>query len=523
LSLKIIKSIAIFFLIFIAFISWSFENHEKAFEVIKVEGGNISGTQNSTGDIHIFKGIHFAAPPVGALRWKAPQPVIAWSGIKRCIAFGPSPMQNTPHPFGPWSEEYLIPGEPVSEDCLYLNVWTGAHSSGEKRPVVLWIYGGGFVSGGTAVPVYDGEAMAKKGIVFVSANYRVGIFGFFTLPELTEESAHQTSGNYGLLDQISALKWIKKNIAAFGGDPENITIAGQSAGSWSVNYLVASPLCKGLFQKAIAESGAQFVGQKAPVLKEAETAGEKLEKSLNANSLEELRKMPAEKLLKSSWSLNTPVIDGYVLPQTIAETFSEGKQNNVPLLTGWNQDDGLAFGKMPAPEEYKNQAEKRYGTDAVQFLSLYPGNTDEEVAASTKALSRDQIFGIQNYSWANQQAEKSKFPVYLYRFARKLPATGEYEKYGAFHTGEVAYAWDNLNFVKRCPWQPVDYSLENIMSSYWANFISTGNPNAKGLPPWPEYNTTNNPTMILDEKPRAKPLPDKKNLDFLIREIRKGK
>ena len=221
--------------------------HKAPFETIKVDGGMISGATNATGDVHIFKGIPFAAPPVGDLRWKEPQPVVSWSGIKKCDAFGASPMQGSPEPFGPWSAEFLIPKTPISEDCLYLNVWTGASSAKEKRPVVLWIYGGGFVSGGSGVPVYDGEAMAKKGVIFVSANYRVGIFGFFALPDLAKESAHHSSGNYALLDQVAAIKWIKKNIGSFGGDPDNITIAGQSAGSMSVNCLVASPLCKGLF------------------------------------------------------------------------------------------------------------------------------------------------------------------------------------------------------------------------------------------------------------------------------------
>lgn len=521
MSSKIIKLSTATFFILAAFILSSFLYHKRSFEVIKIEGGDISGTVDSSGDIHVFKGIPFAAPPVGNLRWKAPQPVASWNGVKKCIAFGPSPMQNSPHPFGPWSEEYLIPKEPISEDCLYLNVWTGAHSAKEKKPVVIWIYGGGFVSGGAAVPVYDGVAMAKKGIVFVSANYRVGIFGFLALPELTKESVHHTSGNYALLDQLAAIEWVNKNIAAFGGDPDNITIAGQSAGSFSVNYLVASPLCKGLFGKAIAESGAQFIGQKPPTLKDGEEAGEKFEKSVNTASLEDLRKIPADQLLKTQWSLNLPVVDGYVLPQSVAKTFAEGKENHVALLTGWNEDDGMAFGKMPTVEEYKKQAEKQYGDDAPKFLKLYPGNTDQEVAASTEKLSRDVIFGIQNYLWANEQARKSK--VYVYRFARKLPATGQYQKYGAFHTGEVAYAYHNLKFVHRCPWQPVDYSLENIMSSYWVDFIRSGNPNSKGLPEWPAYNTTSNLIMFLDENPKAVPLPDKENLDFLISGIKKGK
>ncbi len=433
-------------------------------------------------------------------------------------------MQNNPVPFGPWSVEYLIPKEPISEDCLYLNVWTGASSAKEKRPVVIWIYGGGFVSGGTGVPVYDGVAMAKKGIIFVSANYRVGIFGFFALPGLTKESAHHASGNYGLLDQIAAIKWVKKNIAAFGGDPDNITIAGQSAGSMSVNCLVASPLCKGLFKHAIAESGAELVetpGRKTPTLQQAEEEGTKYEQSINANSLEALRKIPAEELLKKQWPLSSPIIDGFVLPQFIPDIFAAGKENNVDLLTGWNEDDGLAFGKLDNAEEFKKHAEQKYGADAEKFLSFYPAKTDEEAIASQEKLSRDMIFGIQNYTWANKQSGFKNSKVYVYRFARKLPATGDYIKYGAFHTGEVAYAYDNLDFVHRCPWEPADYALEKTMSSFWANFIATGNPNGKNLPEWPSYTTKNNLAMILNIKPEVKKLPGKNALDFLISGIKK--
>ena len=524
-SKKLRIAIASIVTISVLIISLSFSFiHKTPFETIKVDGGMISGVTNSSGDVHIFKGIPFAAPPVGDLRWKAPQPVVSWNGIKKCDAFGPSPMQSSPVPFGPWSEEYLIPKTPISEDCLYLNVWTGAASAKEKRPVVLWIYGGGFVSGGTGVPVYDGEAMAQKGIIFVSANYRVGIFGFFALPELTKESAHHTSGNYGLLDQVAALKWIRKNIAAFGGDPDNITIAGQSAGSMSVNCLVASPLCKGLFKHAIAESGAELIdarGKGAATLQQAEEEGVKYEQSINVNSLKVLRKIPDDELLKKYWPLSSPIIDGYVLPKSISEIFAVGEENKVDLLTGWNEDDGLAFGKMDNAEEFKKHAEEKYGAGAQKFLSFYPANTDEEAIASQQKLSRDMMFGIQNYTWANKQSGFKNSKVYLYRFARKLPATGDYKKYGAFHTGEVAYAYGNLNFVHRCPWEPDDFVLEKTMSSYWANFIKTGNPNGKNLPEWPKYNSINNDVMILDIDPHVKQLPNKKALDFLISEIKR--
>ena len=496
----------------------------KPLDTVMVEGGIISGTISPSGDIHVFKGIPFAAPPVGNLRWRAPQPVIPWQGIKKCDAFGPSPMQGSPVPFGPWSREYLIPKEPISEDCLYLNVWTGAHSGKEKRPVVVWIYGGGFMSGGSGVPIYDGEAMAKKGIIFVSINYRVGIFGFFALPELTKESSYNASGNYGLLDQIAALKWVKNNIASFGGDPDNVTIAGQSAGSMSVNCLVASPLCKTLFKKAIAESGASMITTgigKMQTLQDAEQQGIGFEKKAGVNSLAELREIPADTLLKMPGARGGPIIDGYVLPESIPAIFALGKQNKVALLTGWNEDDGVFFGKPMNAADFKKSIEKQYGNDAVELLSFYPAKSDQEAALSQEEILRDEEFGIQNYTWANVHTKASAHPVYLYRFKRKLPATGDYVKYGAFHTGEVAYAYDNLRFVERCPWQPVDYSLQKTMSSFWANFIATGNPNGKGLPNWPTYTIKGSMTMVLDENPKAIPLPGKAGLDFLVRSIKK--
>jgi para-nitrobenzyl esterase len=500
--------------------SWHHLNNEDL-KMVKVEGGIISGTTNEKGTIHIFKGIPYAAAPVGELRWKKPQPVKAWVGIKKCVNFGASPMQDKPAPFGPWSEEYLIPKEPISEDCLYLNVWSGASNNKEKRPVLVWIYGGGFSSGGSAVPIYDGEAMAKKGIVFVSINYRVGIFGFFAHPELTKESGNNASGNYGLMDQVAALNWVQKNINAFGGDPNNVTIAGQSAGSMSVNCLVASPLCKGLFKKAIAESGASFVSSPAigiHTLAQAEENGNKLAQSLHANSIKELRDIPAADLLKKQQTIfRGPIVDGYVLPHSIAEIFAAGEQNDIALMTGWNENDGVVFGPPATASMFKDNARKMYGDASNTFLQLYPANDDAEAANSAAKLSRDLIFGIQNYTWANKQADKSKYKVYVYRFERKLPAEGDYKRFGAFHTGEVAYAYGNLSFVHRCPWEAVDHELEKTMLSYWANFISTGNPNGKNLPEWKSYNTKEYPIMVLDEKPETKPLPDKENLDFLLK------
>ncbi|GEO12290.1 carboxylesterase/lipase family protein [Segetibacter aerophilus] len=503
-------------LISCATIALAYKPFTKPFETVKTDAGLVSGTTNATGDIFIFKGIPFAAPPVGDLRWKAPQPMQPWQGVKKCDAFGPSPMQAKPVAFSMWSEEFLIPKEPISEDCLYLNVWTGAKTSQEKRPVLVWIYGGGFNSGGGGVPIYDGEALAKKGVVFVSFNYRVGVFGFFAHPKLTKEAPYHASGNYGLLDQVAALKWVQKNIVAFGGDPANVTIAGQSAGSMSVNCMVATPLAKGLFTKAIAESGANF-SRGSSTLLQAEQDGIKLAEKVNVPGIAALRNMSAAELFQKAQGQRGPIVDGYVLPQTIAEIFAGHKQNDVSLLTGWNQDEGLLFGPIKNAADFRKEVSERYGADSTNFLKHYPASTNAEAATAQLNLSRDMIFGAQNYTWANVASQQGK-KVYVYRFTRKVPATGEYVKYGAFHTGEVPYAYNNLKFVNR-PWQPEDHKLAEVMSSYWINFITTGNPNAKGLPDWPAYITNNKKIMDLGITQKAVSIPDAAALDFIANKM----
>jgi para-nitrobenzyl esterase len=492
---------------------------QTAFKVVKTDAGQISGSVNGDGSVNIFKGIPFAAPPVGDLRWKAPQPVTPWTDVKACTEFAKSPVQGKPNEFGVYTREFLIKDEPLSEDCLYLNVWTGAKAPTEKRPVIVWIYGGGFVSGGTNVPIYDGEALAKKGVILVSVPYRVGIFGFFAHPELTKESPNHTSGNYGLLDLVAALKWVQKNISAFGGDPNNVTIAGQSAGSMNVNYLVASPLGKGLFQRAIAESGAHMLPGpgSGTSLAQAEKSGVEAAKVLNTNSLAGLRKLSAYDLLKQNNF--RPIIDGYFLQQAPPEIFAANKENQVPLLTGWNEDDAFV-GKLKNAADYKAGMQKRYGDKAAEVLKLYPAGTDAEAETSQIRISRDMIFGVQNYCWVNVQSAKNKAKVYLYRFTRRVPATEDFKRYGAFHTGEVAYVFNDLKFLNR-PFEPVDQQLADTMSSYWVNFAKNGNPNGNGLPEWPAYNTTGNKVMILGEKPAATSLPDKAALDFMVKDMTK--
>lgn len=484
---------------------------------VKIQSGLLSGTADKTGRIHSFKGIPFAAPPIGALRWKAPQPAAAWSGVRKCESFGPSPMQAKPAPFSMWSQEFLIPAEPISEDCLYLNVWTGAKNDKEKRPVLVWIYGGGFTSGGSAVPIYDGAAMAEKGIVFVSFNYRVGPFGFFAHPELTKESGHNASGNYGLMDQVAALKWVQQNIAAFGGDPANVTIAGQSAGSMSVNCLVATPLARGLFQKAIAHSGALFTHNWIR-LADAEKEGEEKAQAAGVPSIADLRKLPAEELMKKLQGMRRPIVDGYVLPEPIVEIFAAGRQNKVAVLTGWNEEEGLVFGSIKNAAAYQQQMEQQFSAKAQDLLRFYPAGNDSVAAKSQYDFSRDMLFGAHGFAWANMQSAQG-LPVYLFRFTRKVPGTGEYKKYGAFHTGEVPYAYDNLPFVNR-PWEDVDRQLARTMSSYWVNFIKTGDPNGNGLPQWPAYNSSEKQVMLLGDKQQAASLPDAERLELLYSVIK---
>jgi para-nitrobenzyl esterase len=489
----------------------------------KTEGGMVSGVANSSGDITAFKGIPFAAPPVGDLRWKAPQPVKPWDGVKKCDAFGPSPMQAKPTPFMVYTSEFLIPAQPISEDCLYLNVWTGARSKSEKRAVFVFIYGGGFSSGGSACDIYNGEALAKKGIVFVSINYRVGVFGFFAHPELTKESNGMGSGNYALLDQIAALKWVKNNIAAFGGDPDKVTICGQSAGSMSVNALVASPQAKGLFKRAIAESGSLTIKNPAVptnTLQNAEAEGVKAAEKVGAKSLADLRAMSAEDVLKKVTGWYSPIVDGYVLPESIPDIFAENKQNHVALITGWNGDESFIM-SFKNKDDYTKQVQQQYGAQADEFLKYFPSGTDEQAARSQVLISRNQIFALSGYNWANMQSQYSDSPVYVYNFNRKVPATAEYVKFGAFHTAEVPYMMNNLKTLKNRPLEKSDYDLSNLMSDYWVNFIKTGNPNGKGLAEWPKYNTDANQVMVFDAQSKAETVPGKGGLDFMLAQAKK--
>jgi len=478
--------------------------------VAETEFGKVSGLLTNDGKIKVFKGIPFAAPPIGELRWKRPMPPSPWKDVKVCTTFSASPMQPKPAPFFVWSEEYLIPTEPISEDCLYLNIWTSNLESKKKKPVLVWIYGGGFTSGGSACPIYDGEAFAREDVVFVSFNYRVGIFGFYAHHEIDKNNDGLGSGNFGILDQIAVLQWVKNNISNFGGDPDQVTIAGQSAGSMSVNCLVASPLAKGLFNKAIAESGANFTRGNTSK-EQAVEASDKYAALFGKFSLEDMRKIPAEELLKTTSSMRGVYIDGVVLPEHVLDIFQHKKENKVVLLTGWNQDEGISMGKPKDAKTFVAETKSQYKEKGEDVLRYYPGSDDEQAAASQKAMARDLVFGMQNFAWSNMAVENGS-KVFVYRFKKLVPENKEGSKYSAFHTGEVPYAYNNLKFVNR-PFTNVDHALAKTMSQYWINFIKTGNPNGKYLPSWPLYTKEGKNIMIFDEATKSGKIED---VDALI-------
>ena len=482
---------------------------------VKVEQGLLQGTLEN--GVMVYKGVPYAAPPIGKLRWHAPQPPAHWKGIRKADKFSANPMQVMVHELGPWTPEYQPQGA-ISEDCLYLNIWTTAKSSKEKRPVVMYIPGGAFTGGSGDCPVYNGENLAKKGLVVVTINYRVGVFGFLALPELTKESRHQSSGNYGLLDQLAALKWIRKNISAFGGNPNQVTIMGQSAGAASVNYMTASPLAKGLFIRAIAESGTNYMNGPGEKLKTAEQYGVKFEKAMGVSSLAELRKLSAEALVDSTKNNYhfLPIVDGWYLPESTDEIFKAGKQNDVTTITGWVADEGSyssTYGKVPA-EEFKKEIKQKAGVFSDKVLKLYPASTQAEAEVSQKNLARD-VNVVSMYLWGVNREKTGKTKLYTYIFTHQQPGSTK-ERYKAFHSSELPYVFDNLNQSPR-PWTEEDKKIERIMSDYWTNFITTGDPNGKGLPEWPAFKEKPPETMELGGKMKPQPIIGREKFETLIK------
>jgi para-nitrobenzyl esterase len=476
----------------------------------KIANGIIEGVLEKSGVVS-YKGIPFAAPPVGDLRWKEPQPVTNWEGIRKAGHFGPRAMQ------APIFGDMGFRSNGMSEDCLYLNVWTPSKRPKMLLPVLVYFYGGGFVAGDGSEARYDGESMAQKGIVALTVNYRLGAFGFLSHPDLTKESPHQASGNYGYLDQSAALQWVQKNIAAFGGDPKRVTIAGESAGSISVSAQMASPLSRNLIAGAIGESGSILGALSAAPLKDGEQTGVQFSKILGANSIAELRKIPADSILAASTKFGpfrfSSTIDGYFFPKSPYEIFEAGEQARVPLLVGWNNEE-MNYRMIMAnaeltKENYEKAVKNLYKDQAIEVLKLYHAATDKDVEQVATDLAGDRFISFSTWKWGDVHAKTAKKPVYRYLYERPRPPmtpemgdatpglAGGVQKgnankapmpKGAVHSAEIEYAMGNLHSNKVYAWTEDDYKVSRIMQGYFANFIKTGNPNGKNLPKWKAAN-----------------------------------
>lgn len=520
----------------------SIAQSRNAFPVqLTIANGIIEGNYDTHTGIQKYFGVPFAKPPVGSLRWKDPQPVDNWKGVNQTKVFGPRPMQTMV--FGDMDSR----SDGVSEDCLYLNVWTPAQRNTRGLPVLVYFYGGGYVAGDASEPRYDGEAMAKKGIVVVSCNYRLGVFGFLAHPELSAESPHKSSGNYGLLDQVAALQWVQKNIAAFGGDPKKVTIAGESAGSISVSYQMASPLAKNLIAGAIGESGAGINPTLAPVsLAEAEKTGADFATKAGYNSLAKLRALSTREVYEiynESKRFGFPVVmDGYFLPKTITEIFNAKQQAQVPLLLGWNSAEipGAAFmyGQPFKEENYVARVKAEYPKDFDEVLKLYPHGSEAEIEMSATQLASDRFIAYSTWKWFDLHRNNSEQPVYRYLYSKLRPPLADASlsaglaggtvqadpnapkppaALGAPHACEIEYCMGNLPLVKQYAWTADDFKTSETMFTYFANFIKTGNPNGDKLPEWPaaKKGDTEPPVMVIDTQSKAIKAANDARYDFL--------
>jgi para-nitrobenzyl esterase len=525
-----------------------------AADQVKISSGVVESTTPPRDGVRSFKGIPFAQPPVGDLRWREPQPVKDWVGVRNADQFGPRCMQRT----GPMAD-YWFRSNGMSEDCLYLNVWTPARSGKERLPVLVYIFGGGFQNGDGSEPRYDGESMAGKGIVAVTLNYRTNVFGFFSHPELTKESPHHASGNYGLLDQVAALRWVQQNIAAFGGDPKRVTIAGESAGSLSVSALMASPLSRTLMAGAIGESGALISTLPPRRLAETEKDGLDFGEKAGAPSLAALRALSAEKIQEVLASLAPPGppggrggpgaasaprlrfsanLDGYFLPKPLTQIYEAGEQARIPLLAGSNSEEMSArmiLGQSePTVESFVEAVRKIYGESADQVLKVYAPKTPDEVLQAATDLASARFIALGTWKWTELQMKTGGQPVYRYFYTRIRPrylgipgqppppapeggrGTAPPAPRGAAHSAEIQYAMGNLDLDNRYTWEPDDRKVSETMQGYFANFIKTGNPNGPGLPTWPAYDArTNYMRMRIDVVSRAEPETDRARYEVL--------
>ena len=479
---------------------------------VKTDKGELEGKFSDDGQVRAFLGVPYAAPPVGPLRWRPPQPPAAWKAVRTAQSYGSHCVQ-----VNQFSDmNFHDPGS--SEDCLTLNVWSPASAAaGAKLPVMVWIYGGGFYAGSTSERRQDGEAFARKGVILVSMNYRLNIFGFFAHPALAAESPQHAAGNYGLMDQAAALQWVKRNIAAFGGDPGNITLFGESAGSFSVSAQMASPMAKDTLAHAIGESGGAFSrgGLPFPALDVAEGHSEAFARDvLGKTSLADLRAMPAADLVKAAEAQKPPNVtrfgpdvDGLFLPQSVPAIFAAGKQAHIPLLAGWNRDEGGPPRDSVTLATYDQTAQTTWGPNAADFLKVYPATTDEEARRASADAAADFFIAASTFEWIDAQVKTGGAPVYRFHFEHASPGdTYHPATSGAFHSSEIEYVFGNLSVRPAAPWKAEDYKLSELMQSYWINFARTGNPNGPGLPEWPAYNQADSwPVMHLDINSVATP------------------
>jgi para-nitrobenzyl esterase len=472
--------------------------------IVRTQSGLIAGEAGADGVIS-FKGVPYAQPPLAALRWRAPQPVTPWNGVRSATSFGPACIQ----PLMP-ENSLLYGGErEMSEDCLYLNIYTANVDVAEHRPVILWLHHGGFMMGWSGAPIYDGSALARAGAVVVTVNYRLGRLGFLAHPALTAESPEHSSGNYGLMDQIAALTWVRDNIAAFGGDPDCVTIYGVSAGSFSVSALMASPLAQGLFHRAIGGSGGAFgpqansseIGDCLQPLAAAERTCAELMSSIGATTAAELRALSAEQILAAKipefWLarrglLDTtyPIVDGYVLPDEPRRIFAARRHNDVPLITGSNADEASITPFNGDTDTYLADNRALLGPLFERFIKLFPAGPDGQTALSSAAANSDRLFSWQNWAWARLQAQYGRNPVYYYHFAHEPPVPanrvaeqGMTARVGAFHSAEIPYVFRNLA-ARDWPWSETDRELSETLSGYWLDFARSGDPNGGGRSRW---------------------------------------
>ena len=475
-----------------------------AAQTLKVTGGEIAATPAAPDGVRVYRGLPYAAPPTGERRWKPPAPVQPWTGVRPADAFSPNCLQ-------PKRYADLDPFTPsMSEDCLYLNVSTAA-KPGQALPVFFWIHGGGYGAGSGAEPRHDGVGLARKGVVVVTINYRLGAFGFLAHPELTAESPNHASGDQALADMIAALRWVRDNAKTFGGDPNNVTIAGESAGSDAVSRLMISPQAKGLFHRAIGESGSAFgmLGDDK-TLAQGEAVGVAFGKALGGQTLAQLRGRSSAEILALWVAPDTglnfgPLLDGWILPASAPATFDDHQQSDVPLLVGWNHDEGsLMEGGVFGAKALQQVLAERFGARVGEALALYPADPAATAQASRVMYAGDLWMGLPTWRWATAQSRTGKAPVYVYRFdhAPKTPddwfgANNRGKSFGAFHSADIVYVFDHPEILKTWTVDAVDRRVADQMSSYWVNFARSGDPNGPGLPPWTAYTPETSPKKML--------------------------